>query len=75
MHFPEINRKSRVLHPGPGFLSSAIWPSLPRKHHNGLINQLINIFHILQSTNHTRCIHRFLFVLFSCVESDPRVAG
>ena len=23
---PGINRKSRVLYPGPGFLSSATWP-------------------------------------------------
>ena len=35
---PGINRKSRVLYPGPGFLSSATWPSLPKKHYNG-INQ------------------------------------
>ena len=25
--------------PGPGFLSSAAWPLLPKKHYNGLINQ------------------------------------
>ena len=31
-----IIRKSRVLYPGPGFLSSATWPSLPKKHYNGL---------------------------------------
>ena len=38
-----INRKSRVSYPGPGFLSSATWHSLPKKHFNGLINQsLIN---------------------------------
>ena len=36
---PGINRKSRVSYPGPGFLSSATWPSLPKKHYNGLINQ------------------------------------
>ena len=36
---PEINRKSKVSYPGPGFLSSATWPSLPKKHYNGL-NQL-----------------------------------
>ena len=29
---PGINRKSRVLFPGTGFLSSATWPSLPQKH-------------------------------------------
>ena len=28
-----------MLYPSPGFLSSAIWPSLPKKHYNGLINQ------------------------------------
>ena len=35
-----INSKSRVSYPGPGFLSSATWPSLPKKHYNGL-NQTI----------------------------------
>ena len=30
-----IIRKSRVSYPGPGFLSSATWPSLPKKHYNG----------------------------------------
>ena len=38
---PGINRKSRVLYPDPGFLSSATWHSLPKKHYNGLINQSI----------------------------------
>ena len=28
-----------VLYPVPGFLSSATWPSLQKKHYNGLINQ------------------------------------
>ena len=28
---PRIIRKSRVSYPGPGFLSSARWPSLPKK--------------------------------------------
>ena len=32
---PGIIRKSRVLYTGPGFLSSATWPSLPKKHYNG----------------------------------------
>ena len=32
---PGINRKSRVSYPGPGFLSSTTWPSLPKKHYNG----------------------------------------
>ena len=34
--YPGIIRKSRVSYPGPGFLSSATWPSLPKKHYNGL---------------------------------------
>ena len=33
---PGVIRKSRVSYPGPGFLSSAPWPSLPKKHYNGL---------------------------------------
>ena len=33
--YPRINRKSRVSYPGPGFLSSATWASLPKKHYNG----------------------------------------
>ena len=33
---PGIIRKSRVSYPGPGFLSSATWPSLSKKHYNGL---------------------------------------
>ena len=39
---PGVIRKNRVSYPGPGFLSSATWPSLPKKHYNGL-NQTINI--------------------------------
>ena len=33
---PGIICKSRVSYPGLGFLSSATWPSLPKKHYNGL---------------------------------------
>ena len=33
---PGIIRKSRASYPGPGFLSSATSPSLPKKHYNGL---------------------------------------
>ena len=29
-----INRKNRVLYPGPGILSSATWPSMPKNHYN-----------------------------------------
>ena len=36
---PGINLKSMVLYRGPGFLSSATWSWMPKKHHNGLINQ------------------------------------
>ena len=31
---PGINRKSRVSYPGPGFLSSVAWPSMPKKNSN-----------------------------------------
>ena len=44
---PGINRKSRVSYPGPGFLSSATWPSLSKKHYNGL-NQTKPIMDLLQ---------------------------
>ena len=44
---PGIIRKSRVSYPGPGFLSSATWISLPKKHYNG-INQ----------TKQNKCIYR-----------------
>ena len=37
---PGINRKSRVLYPGPGFISSATWPPVPKNNYNGLINQM-----------------------------------
>ena len=40
---PGIIRKSRVSYPGPGFLSSATWPSLPKKHYNGLNQTKPNI--------------------------------
>ena len=37
---PGFNRKSKVSHPGPRFLSSATCHSLPKKHYNGLnLNQ------------------------------------
>ena len=35
---PVIIRKSRVLCPSRGFLSTATYPSIPKKHYNGLIN-------------------------------------
>ena len=36
-----VNRKSIVSYYCPGFLSSATWPSMEKKHINGLINQSI----------------------------------
>ena len=51
---PWIIRKSRVSYPCPGFLSSATWPSLPKKHYNGL-NQTKPLFLIM-----------FFFCLFGC---------
>ena len=44
---PGIIRKSRVLYPVPGFLSSATWPSLPKNYYNGLN----------QTKNGTNCFH------------------
>ena len=41
---PGIIRKSRVSYPVPGFLSSATWPSLPKKHYNGLNQTKLNVF-------------------------------
>ena len=38
-----IKRKSRVSYPGPGFLSSATLPSMPKKHYNGLIIIILTI--------------------------------
>ena len=45
---PGIIRKSRVSYPVPGFLSSATWPSLPKKHYNGLNQSLPKQFHNLK---------------------------
>ena len=47
---PGIIRKSRVSYPGPGFLSSATWPSLLKKQYNGL-NQTKHI-HEYPSLSH-----------------------
>ena len=46
---PGIIRKSRESYPVPGFLSSATWPSLPKKHYNGL-NQI--------NQSHLQCVIR-----------------
>ena len=34
--FQKKNRKSRVLYPGPSFLTSATWPLMPKKYSNQL---------------------------------------
>ena len=54
---PGINRKSRVLYRGTGFLSSATWPSLPKKHYNGLINQ-----NDLEESDGQTGSHRIIYV-------------
>ena len=39
---PGINRKSRASYdPGSGFLSNATWPSMLKKHYDGLINHIL----------------------------------
>ena len=52
---PGIIRKSRVSYPGPGFLSSATWPSLPKKHYKGLNHkkQLVAVSSIVSQGRHT----------------------
>ena len=54
---PGIIRKSRVSYPGPGFLSSATWPSLPKKHYNGL-NQTKPRLNALYALYENHSIHR-----------------
>ena len=60
---PGIIRKSRVSYPVPGFLSSATWPSLPKKHYNGL-NQTKPI-----QTLERRSLIGYYVALFSVVTS------
>ena len=61
---PGIIRKSRVSYPGPGFLSSATWPLLPKKHYNGL-NQTKAIQKIKQTvlSCHIDSIRLLIFLL------------
>ena len=56
---PGIIRKSRVSYPGPGFLSSATWPSLPKKHYNGLNqpNQKFENKHSVYKKSRRRFLH------------------
>ena len=54
---PGIIRKSRVSYPSPGFLSSATWPMLPKKHYNGLneINETQAVSDIIEYMY--KCMH------------------
>ena len=65
---PGINRKSRVSYPGPGFLSSATWLSLPKKYYDGLnqtkskpysffSNKLMNNFNTPQTVTDASIAH------------------
>ena len=46
MHLKDLlGSNASVLYPGTGFLSSATWPLMPKKHYNGLINNQ-NILHL-----------------------------
>ena len=53
---PGIIRKSRVSYPGSGFLSSATWPSLRKKHYNGL-----NKYIYLDTKVNTK-IYRYMYI-------------
>ena len=58
---PGIIRRGRVLYPGPGFLSSATWPSLPKKHYNGLLNQSANDVVVHQHITSSTFVTGFYF--------------
>ena len=58
---PGIIRKSRVSYPGPGFLSSATWPSLPKKHYNGLNQTIIRLMQ--KPDTLSECRHRFSYIV------------
>ena len=67
---PGIIRKSRVSYPGPGFLSSATWPLLPKKHYNGLnqTNQIVVLFISFTNTSQYNLFksllkHRFFKII------------
>ena len=49
---PGIIRKSRVSYPVPVFLSSATWPSLPKKHYNGLNQTKLCTVYTCNKYNH-----------------------
>ena len=65
---PGINRKSMVSYPGPGFLSSAKWSPLPKKHYNGLNQTKPNITTCNYSNPSTVCTFctcrcQFIFIV------------
>ena len=66
---PGINRKSRVSYPGPGFLSSATLPMLPKKHYNGLNQTKLchQCYHLVgESRTKLECIPlKYLYINFS----------
>ena len=61
---PGIIRKSKVSYPGPGFLSSATWPPLPKKHYNGLnqTKHTLNV-QVLSTNPHLNTLLVTFFVL------------
>ena len=62
---PGIIRKSRVLYPVPGFLSSATWPSLPKKHYNGLNQNKYDAGDVCVFVNCLSCFHVEVFDILS----------
>ena len=75
---PGINRKSRVSYPGPGFLSSATWPLLPKKHYNGL-NQikpnLVSVATWMKCASDTLWIPLFVWVRLYDIDSVSCMAA
>ena len=62
---PGIIRKSRVSYPDPGFLSSATWPSLPKKYYNGL-NQNELCTHINKMMCYMKSATLFCRIAYDC---------
>ena len=62
---PGIIRKSRVSYPGPGFLSSATWPSLPKKHYNGLNQTKLNFNSRGKTQPYVEILKKTVFFNFS----------
>ena len=69
---PGIIRKSRVSYPGPGFLSSATWPMLPKKHYNGLNQTNIGLYaRVCQEPIHPR-VYEWVYARLTneCIQTD-----